>query len=167
MPASANAYVTTSQSVARINETSALFSITYSFGHSEHETYLPVWATRSQAWGSQSNSIGYEVLKSGKVTETASTIGVVISDTSITLDDMYQIAKGKSQSLTLYVVLTTENNTPIDNYSIRVTDLPFYWDKSREYMKLNPSELKYYQTPTIKGANYVNNSSASFTLRTK
>lgn len=149
-PATSEAYFTTSQTATQINETTTLFAIEYKFGHQSDSYYLPARAVRDQVWGTDNSRVGFTVLEDGKrVTDAGSAVGVVISTAELTDDEMYKTPRGLLKTFTLYVILTTEPDTPEADYAIKVTDLPFYLGDSREYQKLNETELRKYQTPEV------------------
>lgn len=149
-PASADAYFTTDQRATQINETTTLYAIEYKFGHQSNSYYLPARANRDQAWGTNNGQIGFSILEDGKrVTDAGNAVGVVISNSELTDDEMYKTPRGLLKTFTLYVILTTDPDAPEADYAVKVTDLPFYLGDSREYQKLNETELRYYQTPEV------------------
>ena len=145
----AHAYLTTGQTVQQINETTSIYAITYEFGHGSHDFYLPIQTVRNQVHGTESNTLGFEVLIDGKVrTDVGETIALAVSDAEI-VGDMYKIPKGEKKKFVLFVILTTSADELEADYAIKVTDLPFYRNDDREYLALTPSELNYYITPEV------------------
>lgn len=149
MPFHADAYFSTDQRIQKINETTALFFIDFAFGHESHPTFIPVIATRDQAFNSELTSLGFEVLEESKYVSTlGATQAIVLGSVSIE-DGMYKVPAGKKASFTLAVIFTTKPDTAEVDYAVHVTDLPFYVGEEKEYRYLNPSELKYYITPEV------------------
>ena len=152
LPLSASAYETTGQRAQKINETTALYFIDFSFGHEDHDTYIPVLAVRDQEHGSKLKSLGYEILEeSEEETDRGVTQAIVFKkNENVTIENgMYKVPKGYKGSFTLAVVYTTDNALFEADYAVQVTDLPFYWDTDKKYQRLNESELKYYITPEV------------------
>jgi hypothetical protein len=147
-PATTHAYKTSDQSTLKITDTVTLYAIEFSFGHGSHDTYIPVVTMRDQIWGKKVRTLGYEVLDDNENTQNNSALGIVTSNATITDDQMYFIPKGESKTFTLYILLTETDSNSTEDYSVHVTDLPFYWGNDRQYQRLNVSELKKYQTPT-------------------
>lgn len=144
-----HAYLTTAQSVQQINETIAIYAISYEFGHGTHDFYLPIQTVRNQAHGTEAHTLGFEVLVDGKIrTDVGSTLAMAVSDAEI-VGDMYKIPKGEKKKFILFVILTTDEDELEADYAVRVTDLPFYRNDDREYLSLNPTELQYYITPEV------------------
>lgn len=145
-PQTTLAYLSSSQKVSNISSTTALYAIEFSFGHDKHDTYIPVLAVRDQVWGEAKKTLGFEVLTDDARSASSSAFGIVLGGKNVTKDMMYFVPKGEVDTFTFYVLL---NNTTdeTDDYAVRVTDLPFYWDDARTHLKLNPSELQYYTTP--------------------
>ncbi|MEZ4200014.1 MAG: hypothetical protein R3B69_00190 [Candidatus Paceibacterota bacterium] len=143
-----SAYTTSAQEAVQIDETTALFSITFSFGLASRDVYLPIRAVREQAWGEEVNTIGFTIVED-KVphSEAGSAAGVVISDAEVVGGELYRVPAGTRETFTFYVVMKTEPDDLEADYAVLVTDLPFYRGAEQEYQHLNPSELQYYQTP--------------------
>ena len=152
-PVDSLAYFTTDQKAYRINDQLALFQIDYSFGLEDKSVYLPVRAARDQAWGTKNKMIGFEVLKDGKITSEGEAIGVVKGPVLISVpnssNEQYVAPAGRAIPMQFFVILQIEPSATTSRYAIQVTDLPFYVGEKEEYQKLNPSELKYYKTPSI------------------
>lgn len=149
----ASAYFTTEQNVYRINDQTALFQIEYLFGSEDNDIYLPVRAARGQAWGTENKQIGFEILKDGKPTDEGDAGGVVMGPITFSTpgssNEQYVAPAGLALRMSLFVVLEVEPSATTSRYQVQVTDLPFYTGKDQEYQRLNPSELKYYKTPSL------------------
>lgn len=145
----AHAYETTSQRALRVNDRTALFFIDYTFGQKDHDLYLPVLATRNQSLGTNTPSLGFEVLDQYREHTNAGTAhAIVLSKASID-GNLYHVPEGTAAGFTLAVVFVAPVGTTVEDYSIAVTDLPFYQGSEKRHMYLNPSELKYYTTPQL------------------
>jgi len=147
-PSFTHAYFTTDQKAYAVTNSSVLFTITYSFGSPSHDTYMPIGVVRDLAWDSKTKNIGYEVLDGMERIKSGRTAGIVLSRAKI-VDGMYKIPKGEAGSFTFFGIYTADQDMKKQDISIRVTELPFYWDDERQPLKLNPSELKYYITPSV------------------
>lgn len=149
MPLSAQAYFTTAQQVVSLNDTTALFSITYRFGHDKYDLYLPVLARRDQRVDQEVQTAGFELLEDGfDRSYTGSVFGFVASNMPI-VEGMYKVPKGLPAEFTFYGIATIDADDVAGNYSLRMTAMPFYAGDDRDFMHLNPSELQYYETPTV------------------
>ena len=146
----ANAYVTTKQSARVLNDTTALFTITYRFGFSNRELYIPVSAVRV-ASSTARDSVGYSIIDTHKdILATGSTTALVLSTATIK-DGMYHLPKGKATDFTLVTLLTIPAGMTPEKYALQATSLPFDMIADSKTIKgqLNPSELQYYVTPAI------------------
>lgn len=142
-------YSTTAQSAIPLTEHAALFTITYKFGHQDHDVYLPIVATRDLAHGSMTKELGYEILEDSRDTTDAGTaFGMVLSNAEI-VDGMYKTKMGWGNTFTLVVLYTTPETLGENDYALRVTDLPFYFGEKREAQQLNKTELQHYTTPEV------------------
>lgn len=148
-PLTGHAYLTTSQRAIEIDETTALFFITYEFGNTTKDFYLPVLAVRDQEHGSEVKSVGFSVFEDGEeATDVGATQAIVLADAPLA-NGMYRVPAGTANRFTLAVILTTDEDTPETDYTVAMTDLPFYSGDELTYMHLNPSELQYYRTPEV------------------
>lgn len=148
IPGVSSAYTTSEQTAVQIDETTALYSITYSFGLKSNDLYMPREVVRDQNWKESTSTLGFVVLEDSKrLSAAGSAAGVVLSDAKVTTDGLYYIPAGHAATFTLYVILQTQPTDLEADYAIRVTDLPFLRGDEREHLYLNPSELQYYQTP--------------------
>jgi hypothetical protein len=146
---SAHAYETTSQRALRVNDRTALFFIDYTFGQKDHDLYLPVLATRNQSVETDAPSLGFEVLDQYREhTNAGIAQAIVLSDAAID-GNLYHVPQGFAAGFTLAVVFVAPEGASINDYSIAVTDLPFYQGDEKRHMYLNPSELQYYKTPQL------------------
>lgn len=149
LPASASAYISTGQQAIRVNDTTALFFIEYEFGHESHDLFLPVLAKRGQDHGTEAKTIGFELLEEGSfVNENASVQAAVISEAPIE-NGMYKVPKGYATTFRFAAIVTTDPDADEVDYSIQITDLPFYFDGMENKQQLNPSELRYYRTEEV------------------
>ena len=147
----ASAYFTTNQTASAVTASTALYSIEYSFGLKDADIYMPVLAVRGLENGSDKKKLGYSVREDGieEVTHGES-VAVVFANAPIG-GGMYKLEKGKAHSMTLVTVYKAGAGTQENEYAIQVDELPYYvaqTDGTKAYLKLNPSELQYYITPT-------------------
>lgn len=153
LPHTSSAYFTTAQSAQKINEHTAVFAIEYEFGLTNEDIYMPIVTERGLSWKNKKHSVGYTLHDGNQnVTPQGNAFGLAVSNAPI-VGDMYKIEKGKAQKMTLYIVLTTATTTPESRYSLQVDQLPFYVDTGKkvwETRQLNPSELQYYTTNSVK-----------------
>ncbi len=148
--APADAYMTTKQSARVLNDTTALFTITYRFGFLNRELYIPVSANRIASTTAR-DSVGYTFVDRHQNTlMTGSTTALVLSTAAIK-DGMYYLPQGKSADFTLVALLTVPKGMTPEKYALQVTSLPFDMIVEGKTVKgqLNPSELQYYVTPTV------------------
>lgn len=144
-----SAYFTTDQSATRVIKNTALYTVTYSFGASKEDLYMPVFAKRDLAHGSQEIALGYELLEDAEERVSYGTAtGIVLSSEEI-VDNMYRIPAGSNGTFTLFVLYSVDESEPEADYALRVTELPFYRGDDRGALSLNPSELQYYITPEV------------------
>ncbi|MCA9366305.1 hypothetical protein KC722_01865 [Candidatus Kaiserbacteria bacterium] len=148
LPNGAHAYTSSQQTALRVNDTSALFVIDFSFGHGEHDTYIPIFGTTNQENDTKAHTLGYRVIDD-EGNEAFGTAALVLSSAKVVDNTFYRVPQGVKQKFTLLVVATVPSGNSIDNYRAEVTDLPFYWDDEMQYLHLNPSELQYYTTPAV------------------
>lgn len=152
LPHTSSAYFTTAQSATKLNEQSVLYTITYAFGLSDQDIYMPVLAERGLAWKSSIHKLGYSLTVNGATSSSIGTAeGIVLSKAPI-VNGMYKIAKGTGVSMTLLVLETTPKNTTKAAHALQVDQLPFYVDMGKKELKtrqLNPSELQYYVTKSV------------------
>lgn len=146
---SAHAYKTSDQTAVQYSETKSLYTITYSFGHTKYDLYLPIAAVRDLPYQSQTNALGYEIVEDDTVTNDATdATAVVLSDADI-VDTMYRIPAGAAATFTFIALLTTEPTDLEADYKIQITDLPFYRGEDRQPQALNVHELSHYVTPEL------------------
>lgn len=152
LPTSANAYFTNGQNVIPLGDTAAIYTISYAFGLSKSDVYMPISVTRDFAQNSEMNNIGYEIRENGKnPTSSGTALGIVVSPGTEIVDGMYRIPKGERRTFKIIVLFQTDLNIPKAEYSMRATDLPFYTDTdgTRERKLLGKSILQFYKTPGI------------------
>lgn len=152
LPMDAKAYFTTDQTATRATENAAIYTITYTFGSPNRDTYMPIAIQRDS--GDFEHAITYEMLIDGTdLTDAGETIGLVLSDAEIK-DNQYFVPAGTSKTFVLYVILTTPITAAEADYALHVTDLPFTTINEDDdtivlEQGLTPSELSYYQTPEV------------------
>ena len=141
----AQAYFTTSQYAVALNEKTGLFLINFSFGHEDHDVYIPVLAIRGTE--KAENALSYEILDDEDEIAKGTAAALVLSTFPLEAG-MYKIPKGASGDFTLFALYTKDTNETDTAFSAQVTHLPFSFDKTQR-LQLNPSELQYYVTPAL------------------
>lgn len=154
IPAGAQAYFTTGQTASQLTSTTALYTIEYAFGLTDHDIYMPILAARNLPWKSEEHKAGYSINAEEAGTKMQGTsAGIVVANLPV-VNGMYKIAKGAAQKMTLLVLYTAPKGSAKDAYSLQVGQLPYYVDrkgtgKDLETLQLNPTELQYYVTEKI------------------
>ena len=142
------AYFTTKQTVQSFGPDTELFTITYHFGASNRDFYLPITAIRGGS-NTTNKTLGYAIVDGiGTTTTIGSTTALVLSHAAIK-DGRYFVPAGTSTDFTLVTVWHRPPHTSPIPYRMLVTALPFTMNiKGTTYENhLNPSELQYYITP--------------------
>ena len=155
LPSTSKAYFTTDQTATRINSETILYTVTYEFGLSGRELYMPIGALRDDNSTTSSPYLKYTLLDKEDRTDIGKSAGLVFStDEDVEIrDNQYYLAPDKTAKFTLVTLV----NLPADqlesnlDLSLLVTSLPFTMVKGGTPIPahLNPSELQYYRTPTI------------------
>ena len=153
LPNTTNAYFTQEQTQTALTPITAMYTITYSFGLPKQDIYLPTGTQRNLMHGESDRTLGYTIREDGEdITDAGDVAGVVLSNAEVK-DGMYFVPKGSKASFTLVVLLRTQPNTPKEDYSLLVENLPFLVDMGGESLQvrdLNPSELQYYATDEVR-----------------
>ena len=148
-PSLSEAYTTSEQTATRINDTQAMFSITYSFGDQDEPVFMPVLAIRDLPHTSQQNELGFEILLEGEEqVDFGSAAGIVLGKVPI-VDGMYRIPAGFRSTFTFVAFLTIPENTTELDYSLHIQELPFYVGEEKRPLALNRFELQHYTTPEV------------------
>jgi len=149
-PTTTSAFESTYQDVFRINDTTSLFVIEYSFAFSDIAE-MPVLTKRNLENTKSDTLLGYEILDDdGNQTDAGETLGIVVADadTTVTNSQTYSTTPGRTE-FTLYMLFTTPDTEPEMDYSLQVTNLPFYNSSSDRTFHLTDAELSHYQTPEV------------------
>lgn len=154
LPFVSEAYFTTSQEAIKINESAALYSITYKFGFSDREVYMPIIALRGSSVPEEGLYAGYTLVNKDKeeITEGKMSGIILTSDKDVQIkNNQYFIPAGKSASFTLVALLSISEKNIDEEVSLLMSQLPFTMidDDYVISAHLNPSELQYYRTPTL------------------
>lgn len=153
-PGTSNAYFTQAQTQTKLTPITALYTITYSFGLSKNDLYLPLTAERNIMHGESDTKLGYTIREDKKdITNIGDTASFIYSKAEIR-DGMYFVPKGTKASFTLVALLRTQEDASRENYLLLVENLPFQVDidgdaDTLQARGLNPSELQYYTTDDI------------------
>jgi hypothetical protein len=149
LPAFALAADPTFDGAVKLSDTSALYTISYAFGDDTEDLYFPILGVRDLENDSRTHTFGYEMLEDGRIRTTDGTAaGLILSDAPI-VGDLYKVSKGTVAHFTVVMLYTVPDSLHENDYALHVEDLPFYVGGDMRYEHLNPSELQYYQTPTV------------------
>lgn len=154
LPSTSAAYFTTSQKAIQINESTALYSITYKFGFSDREVYMPIIALRGNSVPEDGLYAGYILVNEDgeEITEGKMSGIIITSNEDVQIkNNQYFIPAGKSATFTLVTLLTAPEKTIDEKVSILMSQLPFTMIAADSIIPahLNPSELQYYKTPAL------------------
>jgi len=153
LPTSASAYFTQAQTQLQLTSSTALYSITYSFGLPNQDLYLPIIAERNLMHDASEAKLGYTIRNDREDVITTGDTASFIYSTAEIKDGMYYVPKGSKASFTLVTLFRTQTGTPAEDYLLLVENLPFLVDIGNpelEVRDLNPSELKYYTTNEVR-----------------
>ncbi len=111
LPATSQAYYTTEQTAVQLTPTTAMYTITYTFGPSAYDFYLPAHTSRSTV-DSSNLTLTYDLLIDGEeVTQTGESAAIVLSNTNLS-DKQYHLPRGKRGTFTLVTFFKTDAATP-------------------------------------------------------
>ena len=123
------AYETTGQSVTKINDNYALFTIDYTFGFLNREAYVPIAASRGKS--ANKSDLEYEIL--GKDGHTVTNAGIVtalvLSRTKIK-NDKYYLGQGDTGTFTLVGLMRLDGASG-NNPALKITDIPLILVKNK------------------------------------
>lgn len=113
---------------------------------------MPIYTERTE-FSKSEDTLSYSILNQGTTTAYGKTVGVVLTkdeDVKV-VDGQYFLPAGQSAEFTLISLLTLDEELSDTDLSLLVTHLPFTMvvDEVSHQNQLNPSELQYYQTPSI------------------
>lgn len=154
LPTTSQAYFTTDQSATRLTNETMLYTVTYHFGFSGRELYMPILAMRGLSASNTSPYAGYALInEDGDESEAGVATSIILTnqeDVEVR-DNQYYLPENKSASFTLMTILTIPEEQQTENLALLVTNLPFTMVKDGTPIPahLNPSELQYYTTPVI------------------
>lgn len=156
VPQASQAYFTTNQSATRLTSDTILFTVTYKFGFSERELYMPIGAIRGLAASKTSAYAGYTILNEDDEEVPIGTSNAIILTDRKEIevkDNQYYLPAGGSASFTLITLLTIpeDEQTADLEIALEMSNLPFTMIKDGTVVlaQLNPSELQYYRTPVV------------------
>lgn len=152
-PNTTQAYYTTDQTVTKLTDQAALYTISYRFGLQNDTIYMPVLATRALIEDTpETDRVAYTLrTDQDAVTEEGSVAGFVVSNAPI-VDGMYKINAGISYTMTLVVLLTTPEDAEPADYGVQVEKLNYLVDTGEptlEVRGLNEHELASYKTNKV------------------
>ena len=133
-------------SALRINNTTAIYTITYEFQAGKEAYYLPIMTQNALPYGSKSAKVGYVAVQNGKLVPTGYTAqSLVVSDLPI-VGDKYRIEPMKRGSVT--VVTIVKKTTPdVANVGLQLTNIPYYKGTVRAIVK--EKDLSTFNTDTV------------------
>lgn len=143
------AYYTTAQSATALDNTTALYTVTYRFGSPTRDISMPILAVRDPQSLTRTDTLGYTLIdRKASSTTLGTAAGIVLSSATIK-DGRYFIPAGQAASFTLVSVVHMPTAELATKYKLRVTSLPFTFIKDGAPLEnhLNPGELEYYTTP--------------------
>lgn len=152
LPLASQAYFTTDQTAVQITADTALYTITYKFGFSDRAVYMPLFADRGIAANESTFVGGFSVLSDETPTDSGTANGIILTDSPAVeiKDNQYYLPAGKTASFTLVTLVTMTE--AMDDVTVLMTNLPFTMINADDLVipaHLNPSELRYYVTPTL------------------
>lgn len=137
-------YSTTNQEVVAFTETTTLYTITYAFGHGNHDLHLPILATNNTDEREKNDRVVYSITDADGNKAPGTMSSIVLGNVPVK-DGMYVIPKGKKATFTLLVLYTHPSPLGNETYDLQVNSLPFSFDGTKQ-LGLNQGELKYYTT---------------------
>lgn len=144
LPQTTQAYYANETGAQQINKTTAIYSISYTFGHPHFDFVVPATAERN---ATTTDMLGFHMMEDEglDITADGTARGYIISSAPRSGDN-YLVAAGSSHEFTLIVVHEIEH-TRVEDYSVQVISLPFMLDGAQN--KLQHSELRHYLTENI------------------
>jgi hypothetical protein len=155
-PAITEAYFTTAQSATKLTDDTILFTVSYRFGFSDRELYMPIMAIRDTIGSTTQNTARYTILdKNDQALRGGTSNAIVLTDLAKAeiRDDQYYLEPGEVATFTLVALLTIPaEEQPNEKWSLLMSHLPFTTIKDGKalFQHLNPSELQYYRTPEVR-----------------
>ncbi len=141
-----HAYFSTSQEATALDDHAGLFQVDYSFGHKSHTMHMPLYTQMSEE--KDTTKLSYVILDENDNEVSGKTAGIVLSGAPLGRQG-YEIEKDSAKKFSLFVVFKPTEDTTGHSYRLQVTHLPFSFDGAQQ-LQLNPSELQYYTTKSIK-----------------
>jgi hypothetical protein len=150
LPTSSQAYFTSDQTVERLTPLTALYTITYSFGHGSRDFNMPAATELDVPFAGTDNRLGYSVYSPSDSSTDVRTAAMIVSDAKWK-DGFYHIPAGERATFTLVALVRTEESATPGDYGIKVDDLPFVSviNDDEVQQRLNEVELKKYVTPAV------------------
>lgn len=149
VPSQTSAYFTTAQEGVAVTTQTALFTLTFTFGHKNYDLLLPIAAVRDIPHDNASTQAGYEIrIDQQEHTHRGATTALILSEAEKE-GAFYRVPKGRSETFTLVVILTLPEETPEADYSVHMTALPFFMGEEQTPQALTLPELSHYLTPEV------------------
>lgn len=152
IPQNSQAFEVVDSSVERLNDTTALFTISYEFGFLNRDLRMPAATVRGET--AHSDRVSYQFVTSeGAVLNGFGPAIVLSNDEDVTFaDDMYYVPRGKNGTFTLTGLLQLPANEPFSNIRMVVEHLPFTLladENTRSGGSVPADQLSDYRTPFI------------------
>ncbi len=132
----ANAQKVVDTKVTRLSDTVTMYTLTYEFGFLNADLWMPLYASRKVS----SNSIGYQ-------SAATNSSALVLSDATITKQNMYYVPKGKRATFKLMVLEEQIGPETREVKRVQVTSLPHIVQREGEGQmerQLTPAELEKF-----------------------
>lgn len=145
LPSVSQAYFTANQEAFTLDSTVAYYTVSFKFGHEDHDVYIPINTFRDIK--ATNTALTYKIYDTNKESVDGTGVAIVLSNARV-VDGMYKVSAGRQETFTLFASFTPEKIETDGEYRLEVTSLPFRFDESQQ-LRLNPSELQYYTTKYI------------------
>ncbi len=125
-------------SAIQLSDTSALFSIDFTFNDSSFATEVPVTTKLGAKNADRIDDVGYSIQKriSAEHNPITTVSSIILAPSAPIVNGRYQVAKGSSQTFTLLIVATFTNPLA-DDYQALITKLPYFLDGRRTTLHQN------------------------------
>jgi hypothetical protein len=122
--------------VTRLSDTITMYTLTYEFGFLNADLWMPLYASRK----ADTNSLGYQ-------SAATNSSALVLSDATITKQNMYYVPKGKRATFKLMVLEEQVGPETREVKRVQVTNLPHIIQRDGEKQmerKLTEAELEKF-----------------------
>jgi hypothetical protein len=147
--ASAEAYVSSSKSAEKLNDTYRLYSVGFNWSFSDKDLLVPVLAKRDLPTDTSETALGYRIESAGGLRVShGTTTALVIADLPIE-NGYYKLKAGEVGKFRLLALHQTASTT--QPLRLKVSALPFKFETTDKETKtyLQQNELRGYVTTAI------------------